>query len=379
MSWFRMLLRRAAVSRRFHIGPAGTAAWIVFVCVSSSVLADPATAAAAPAAVPGVAASSPFLTSELFAFHSEPAMNLHHFLFRWATLEAPPGTRTPHFPEIPLWESDRQLWEDLTDDERATWTRTLDFYREHLIGRSLLFDGDLVAIRDALTGKGSRDRVAEEKRGVFEHLDGCLPIYQHHWWPRHDRINRDWVVAMVPLLVRHEREIASRIAAAYEAEWPSPPNRIDVLAYSNRVSAYTTSEPHSSISSAEPSLALPWGFEILFHEHSHSNALEQPLRAIVHGAFEPHQLRPPRNLWHVLLFATAGEVVRSVRVAAGEADYVPYGPKNRVFHSREVDRRAWQAVEEHWYPALAQGEPLSAVIDAIAADLLPVMEAAQER
>lgn len=374
MPWFRMLPPPRAVECRV----ACTAAVIFLVCLSGSTLAEPASESAAPPAPPATAANSPFLTSELFAFHSEPTINLHHFLFRWATLEAPPGTRTPVFPDIPLWTSDRARLEDLSESERATWTEALDFYRKHLIGNRLLFDRDLVAIRDALTGKGSREGVAEGKDAVFEHLDGCLPIYERHWWPRHDRINRDWVVAMVPLLVRHEREIASRIAAAYEAEWPSPPNRVDVLAYSNRVSAYTTSEPHSSISSADPSLALPWGFEILFHEHSHSNALEQPLRAIVHGAFEPHQLRPPRNLWHVLLFATAGEVVRSVRVAAGEDDYVPYGPKNRVFHSREVDRRAWQAVEEYWYPALAKGEPLSAVIDAITADLLPVMEDAQK-
>lgn len=323
------------------------------------------------------AVRAPFLATELFAFHSEPGINLHHFLFRWATVEAPPGARVPEFPEIPLWESDRAHLSQLTEAERRTWTEALAFYGDRLVGRSLLFDRELVAIRDALTGKSSREKVAEADRVVFEHLDRCLPIYERHWWSRHDRTNREWVVAMVPLLVRHERRIASRIAAAYEDDWPSPPNRVDVLPYSNRTSAYTTAEPHSAISSASPALQLPWGFEILFHEHSHSNALEQPLRATVHGAFEGYGLRPPRNLWHVLLFATAGEVVRSVRVAAGEADYTPYAQEYRVFTQSEIDRQGWKSVEERWIPALGRGEPLSAVIDAIAADLVPLVAAGE--
>ena len=317
------------------------------------------------------AASPPFLATEFFAFHSEAGISLHHFLFRWATLDAPPGTGVPGFPEIPLWESDRAHLSQLTEAERKSWTEALDFYGDRLVGRSLLFDDDLVAIRDALTGKGSREDVAEADRGVFEHLDRCLPIYRRHWWERHDHGNREWVAALAPLLVRHEREIASRIAAAYEADWPSPPNRVDVVPYSNRTSAYTTAEPHSAISSADPALRLPWSFEILFHEHSHSNALEQPLKATVQGAFGGHGLRPPRNLWHVLLFATAGEAVRSVRVAAGEADYTPYAQENRVFTRNEIDRRAWESIRERWIPALGKGEPLSTVIDAIAADLAP--------
>lgn len=325
------------------------------------------------------AARPPFLTTELFAFHSEPEINLHHFLLRWATLEAPPGTRVPELPEIPLWESDRAGLAQLTETERKTWAAAVAFYGERLVGRSLLFDHELVAIRDALTGKGSREEVAEADRVVFDHLDHCLPIYRRHWWDRHDRIDREWVAAMAPLLVRHERRIASRIAAAYEAEWPSPPNRVDAVAYSNRTSAYTTGEPHAIIAAADPALRPPWGFEILFHEHSHSDALEQPLRAIVHHAFESRGLQPPRNLWHILLFATAGEVVRSVRVAAGEIDYVPYAWENRVFTRSEIDRRAWKSVAEQWVPALAKGEPLSAVIDVIAADLVPSMEGGERR
>jgi hypothetical protein len=345
------------------------------VCLAAVCLVGGVSAPALGADAPAMT-RPPFLTSELFAFYSEPEINLHHFLFRWATLEAPPGTRVPDFPDIPLWESDRDRLAELTEAERKTWSEAVSFYGRRLVGRSLLFDRDLVAIRDALTGKGDRESVGEDARAVFEHLDRCLPIYRRHWWERHDRTNREWVAAMALRLVRYERRIASRIAAAYEAEWPSPPNRVDVVAYSNRTSAYTTGEPHSTISSADPSLRPPWDFEILFHEHSHSNALEQPLRAIVHRAFESRGLRPPRNLWHILLFATAGEVVRSIRVAAGEPDYVPYAWKYGVFTRSEIDRRAWKSIDGRWLPALAKGEPLSAVIDAIAGDLAPSMEAA---
>jgi len=344
-----------------------TATLILAACAAAPVLGHPPDAA--PAARP------PFLTTELFAFHSEPEINLHHFLFNEAAVEWPPRRGAPDLSGYPLWKEDRNRLAELTEAERKTWNEALGFYRDHLIGRSLLFDRGLLAIRDALTGKAPRESVPEADRGVFEHLDRCLPIYESHWWPIHDRTNRGWVVTLVPSLVRYERQIASRITVAYGAEWSSPPNRVDVVAYADRTSAYTTGEPHSTISSANPALRMPWGLEILFHEHSHSDALEQSLVATVDGAFARIGLRAPRNLWHILLFATAGEVVRSVRVAAGEADYVPYAQTNQVFHTREIDRHAWESVEKRWIPALAKGEPLGAVIDAIAADLAPRIEA----
>jgi hypothetical protein len=59
---------------------------------------------------------------------------------------------------------------------------------------------------------------------------------------------------------------------------------------------------------------------------------------------------PPRDLWHVLLFYTAGELARRELGKANDDSYEPYGYRYGVYD------HGWQqlrdAVVKHWRPYL---------------------------
>lgn len=315
--------------------------------------------------------ATPVFSSSLFRFYSDPEINLHHFLFRWATAQSAQRSGSTG---LAVEAEDLAIAVELEGAEAEAWSAAVDFYEKQLIGRTLVFDDGLVAIRDVLSGKLDRHAVLDADREVFDHLARCLPIYRQHWWPRHDESNRRWIAEVEPLLARHERRVAQRIVDALETPWPSPPNRVDVTAYANRTSAYSTSEPHTTIASLDSRNSMPWGFELLFHEQSHSAALSGALRDTVDAAFAELGQKPPRNLWHILLFATTGECTRLTRVEAGDPDYLPYAEKHQVFRRRPADRRAWAAIDAHWIPALRHGKPLSAAIHRVVEELVTPAE-----
>jgi hypothetical protein len=314
----------------------------------------------------------PFATSLLFAFHSDPEVNLHQLLYRWARKEAmEAGTIQKWYPLPTLREEDTRVVEGLAPEERAVWEAVLAHYREEVAGRNLLFDAGLLAIRDALAGTGDVDAVPEADQPILAHLERLLPIYRRHWWPRHDRENREWVMAVLPDVIRFEREIASRIAAAYGASWPGFPagtNRVDLAPYASTTVAYTTSEPHTVIAAVSEDSSMPWALELLFHEASHSDALEGRLHGLLEEAYRGIGQEPPRNLWHILLFSVSGEVTRAVLAEAGR-EYTPSSEQFQIFHRRETDRRVWPVLERLWYPALAEGKPLEAVLPALVTEL----------
>jgi hypothetical protein len=315
-------------------------------------------------------AARPFATSLLFAFHSDPEVALHHFLFRWAQMQAmEAGTIPRRYPEPTLREADQQVLEILSPEEKALWEAALAHYRDHVAGRSLLFDEGLLALRDALAGTGTKEAVPEAERETLRQVARVLPMYARHWWPRHDRENREWVAAVFPDVIRFERQIAARIAAAYGGVWPNfpeRPNRVDLAPYASSTAAYTTSKPHTVLAVDDPTSSMPWALELLFHEASHSNALEGRLHGMLEAAYSGLDREPPRNLWHILLFSISGQATHDVLVAAGR-EYTPLAQQFDIFTRRESYRQIWAVVERLWYPAMAEGKPLEAVLPALVA------------
>ncbi len=319
----------------------------------------------------------PFATSLLFAFHSDPKVNLHHFLYRWARMQAmEAGTIPRRYPEPTLREVDVQVLAALSPAEKALWEGALAHYREHVAGRSLLFDEGLIALRNVAAGIGSKESLAAAERDTLQQWGHVLPLYQRHWWPRHDRENREWVAEVLPDVIRFERQIAARIAHAYGGTWPNfpeRPNRVDLVPYASSTVAYTTGEPHTMMTADDPSSRMPWALELLFHEASHSNALEGRLHGMIEAVYGELDQEPPRNLWHIVLFSISGKATQDVLAAAGR-EYTPYAREFDVFTSREIYRKVWEVVERLWYPAMAEGKTLEDVLPALVADLGPGSE-----
>jgi len=254
----------------------------------------------------------------VFAFHSGMWLNLHHFLYQEARK---PGERPA-----------------AASSEEKRFEVAIAHYRKALAGRDLLFDGDMVAIKNRLAEMEGAAGLQSSglKPELVAALEAAAPLYRVRWWPGHDQANRAWIEGVAPLVRRHGGTLAGKLAQVYRADWPEGLIRVDVAVYAGRVGGYTSLDPlHVTISSTDEKNQGPAALEILFHEASHGLA-----RAVAEGIARECRSRGkpiPRDLWHAVLFYTTGEVVRhafqSSGVASAPSDdgYVPYAYRHGLY------------------------------------------------
>lgn len=340
-------------------------------CSGAATPAAAATAAPAPTPAGHLVATTP-----RFAFYSDPWVNLHHVLYFRAALEE--ARTTGEHRRFGLGPGDTDRMEELPEEELAPWRRAVDLYRRELGRRDLLFDDAMVAARNALARGGAEElaRVAPDldlPRELPAVLAEADAVYRTHLWPGHDRRNRDWIEAALPLVERHGETMARGLARAWDAPWPDEPTRVDVSVYGFWPGAYTSNLPnHIVISSLDPDHAGRGALESLFHEASHFRDFEQGLLALVDRAFERAGERPPERLWHMVMFYTAGELARQALAAAGEPPYEPYALHAGVVARARDGAAVWEALETHWRPFLEgrgdREEAIAEVARALAAE-----------
>jgi hypothetical protein len=286
--------------------------------------------------------------TEHFSFHSDPWMNLHHFLFQWARAEAGLGTgrQTVAVPE-------RSDLEDLGSEERAAWTAAVSYYRREIAERSYLFDDLMLRLKMDLAALGGDPTATppDEPTGMRRHLLAAMPVYLERWWPEHDRANRTWIQTQSRWVEKHEAAYVRDVQRAYGGTWNGV-LRVDVAGYANWAGGYTSNGPnHTVIWSRDDGTQGMYGLEILFHEAGHQQELESALRRDLDRAFEASGREQPENLWHAVLFHTAGWITQRVAREEGLPDHEPY-----AVHEGLVDFPAWSGLwfllEEHWKPFL---------------------------
>jgi len=341
------------------------------------------------AAANGWAQESPHAAQSpqpVFEFHSSFWMNLHHFLYQQARLRqlalspsrgsAAPvegATIQPHSTlETAGQSTDREpkAWAGgpesgaLTPEEQKAWNAALDHYAGDLAGRDLLFNGDMVNIKNRLaeleTCTELSGRVAPRcasglRKELVAVLERAAPVYRARWWPAHDRSNRSWIASVGPMVRQLGGELAQQLSETYHEEWPAGQLRVDVVLYGGPFGAYTTLDPvRLTISSSDPRNQDSAALEVLFHEASH--ALAGAVRDAIVRECRMRGKPIPRDLWHALLFYTTGEMVKRALVASGNpaargpGSYTPYAYRYGLY------ARGWSAyqrvLERYWQPYL---------------------------
>jgi hypothetical protein len=276
-----------------------------------------------------------------FAFHSNLWLDLHYFL-RASARGAPVPT-------------------GLSAEEARQWEAGVAFYKRYA-DRDLLRDDGMVEIKTALRaaeGKFTLDGVVVDA-GVKGTLERLMPIYKEHWAGEHDRGNRTWIAEVQLLLERHEAALVQAFARTYESTWPGEPIPVDVSVTAGPNGAYTTGPPtHVTISSSDEGLQGFAALEMLFHESSHSALSELFTR--VRQAAEAQQVAVPPQLWHAVLFYTAGELTRRELESQGVA-YREYADQR--LYTNLCGTGCRERIVEHWAPRL---DGRRSVADALAA------------
>jgi hypothetical protein len=250
--------------------------------------------------------------------------------------------------------------------ERDIWANAVRFYREFLGARWHLDLENLRLNRDLLNLSGNTGAQPPDSiQGIAAVLGGVMPIYRRLWWPPHDRGNRAWTAKLVPVLRRHEARFVQMTRRVYDAQWPDAPFRVDVSAYFNARAGYTSLDGHIVMYSTDPDSQDLYALEMLLHEVQHAHRIsDQAISpSTLEPAFRAAGAKPPGNLEHALLFATAGEFVRSVAAAEKLPEHTPYWIK-RDFARQEAWRDLISPVQKFWLPVI-RGE--SSRLEAIAA------------
>ena len=280
----------------------------------------------------------------LFTFHSNAWLNLHHYVRSNAR-----GGPVPT---------------GLTQEEGAQWAAGVEFYKPYA-ARDVLRDDGMVAIARALRGGEGRNNLGgiPMDAALKSTLERLMPIYRTHGWPAHDLANREWITAIVPLVERHGAAISQSLLRTYGATWPAEPMHVDLSVVAGPVGAFSVNN-HITISSSDPSYRGYAGLEMVFHEASHGLGLLGALIQPLDRAAAEQKVTLPPQLWHAVLFYTAGEMTMRELKARG-IDYSPYA--NAAFYDNMCRPGCLAKIAEHWTPHLDGRRSISDALPALVA------------
>jgi hypothetical protein len=310
-------------------------AWLV-----SLILSVPATPPALSASGRAPAHDAPVITLANLAFHSAFWVNLHHVLFAAAWAKRPDTGERRLVGPLPA-----PLSAILSEQERADWSAAVAYYERELADRDLRAGRGMTELKRALAAEDlSGDTVGPELRAVLER---AAPVYRRHFWPAHDRANREWIRATSDLLRSVEREIVASHERLYGRPWFDSPVRVDIV-WAGR--AYTTLAPttHTTVSPSEGSGLSGWtGVEMVLHEVSHE--LIQPTERLLADALGDRR-KEFGDFWHAVQFYLTGTALQHL-LRGRSVEYTPY------LYSTGLFDRAWsryrRTIEEHWGPCVA--------------------------
>lgn len=280
--------------------------------------------------------ANPLVTEvERLRFYSSFWINLHHTLYGAAWDRRPvTGARRPVDP-LPA-----PLTAPFADEERTAWDAAITFYERNIADRDLRFGYDMAHIKIALAdGRLDADVISSELRTT---LQRAAPIYRRHFWPAHDRSNREWIAATSKRLRDIARDIVPTLERLYARPWFTSPVRVDIVWVGR---AYTTLNPtHATVSTAETVLKDWTSVEMVLHEISHELILgiERELATAFGDRLKGHD-----GLWHVVQFYLTGVAMQEVLRRRG-IEYSPY------LYSTGLFDRAWshyrKTIEDVWTP-----------------------------
>lgn len=279
-----------------------------------------------------------------FAFRTSFWLNLHNFLHKEAKRRSAIDDDGPGAGGNIAADTIGER--ALASDEGYTWRRALEFFQDSMLGgRSR--DSVVTRIDDRIAdvADSAAPRLPREESSLQGVLTEAAAVYRAVWWGRHARRNREWVRTMEGLLERYLGCLAPRVAEVFQSEWPPMPIRVDASVYANWFGAYSTSVagPRVTVSSNAVGNLELYGLETLLHEAVHAGRMLRSVDSALATEAASQGRRVPEELSHLLLFYTAGALVRAV-----VPTHVPYAERFGIWARNEVAQRLHVVIATEW-------------------------------
>jgi hypothetical protein len=279
----------------------------------------------------------------LFDFHSNFWVNLHQVLFHEAKLRAGKPDRTVQSAP-PLFAA------GMSKQDEADWNAAVSFYAAYFGARQQHGDDQLVDINDNLAeqpNNGARLNPAGLPPELVGVLQSAAVAYRRYWWPAQNESNEKWIASQRERAEDLGPKLASAMSKDLHQRWPAAPIRVDVCYYVVSLGyANTTLPPHITYSGSDLTHEGLTGFELLFHEASHTFAdtMTDTLSAQCRA-----QHKNCEDLWHAVLFYTSGVELRRLLPPSEQAGFTSYAYKYGLYTRgrwakyRPVLESDWQA------------------------------------
>lgn len=255
--------------------------------------------------------------TQYFSFHSDFWVNLHHFLYEKASGQELRKLSEDGLAFLDIGED--AVFEKLDQDEKAAIDNALDYYRESLIGKSLIGQGDISLWLQKQDEEGLiRDTLFSSRYTIL--LNTVSKVYREHFWPIHLLQNQNILKEQIETITRFESEIMTRMEALAVYTWPIDRIRIDLTAYGNWAGAYTFiyPTPNVFISTLDPASKTSGFIETVFHESSHVLfSRESGFRSRIFFMSKELEMEFPKHLWHASLFYLCGRAVQDALAEIG--------------------------------------------------------------
>lgn len=271
--------------------------------------------------------SKPIESTEYFDFYSSPWINLHHFLYNYAT-----------------WQRDSveqdsiyyNLLSKLEANELTKFHLAVSYYQEKLIGDDLRTGDKNHPLKLWLIDQQTLQLPTNPELPEFDQvMMDFLPVYQKYVWNYHNERNL-WVLKdNIELINRIEKAAVQKLETLTKSKWQERKIRVDISYHSKYERPYTNTRPTVMMVMDSKRNYKPAGnwIELLLHEASHHLIFSDEgfIGETIIEAGKRIDKKLPRSLSHAYLFYFSGIVAKELLEEQGIEEYELYMVRNRVF------------------------------------------------
>jgi hypothetical protein len=298
-----------------------------------------------------------------FEFASNPWLNLYNFLFKTAKQRR--GIEDDGLGARGYVTDDTAALRPLMPAEQRDWNAAVDLFARVVISDGMGIDSLVLNVNDVLARLSPDDSLGAVRLHpeIRRALTSVMPIYRSAWWPVHHRRNQEWIAAMRERLAEREACLVRRATSVFRAPWPAAPLHVDAAVYASWFGAYSTRPPtRITVAANARGSQGSYGLEVLLHEAAHG--MLAPLDSALTARAERRKKALPPELSHLVLFYTAGALMREQDPA-----YTPFAEEFGVWKQNRLTRRYHDVIQRAWQPYLSGtrsfDDAIGALIDGV--------------
>lgn len=283
---------------------------------------------------------------------------MHHFLYELASEQQLKHLKGDGSNYMDIGDS--LAFEKLPAKDSAVMGQAIQYYRDSLIDKPLLFSGKRLRwLQTQPTAQAITDTGLSYP--FSDILNRVKPIYQSQFWPRHQQHNLQLFQEYMELIEQTENAVVEKMERFSGKQWLGTV-RVDLSTYGNWASAYSPNDDNIVVSSIDPALHSTLYVEFIFHESSHLLfSRNSPFRITLFKTAREMEITYPRNLWHAAMFYLSGLSTRDALQGQG-IQHQLIMPQKSVFLNYYQNEAFREILDRYYLGKLTREEMVRALL-----------------